>query len=114
MLQGCGCLSGVKNYLQHCVAGVQLFKRYRNLSAMTVLQGGSCLSSVTTYLSALCFRAAGCSSGVRTYLPGTVLQVCSCLRGVATYLPAMFNRGAAVLEVLEPFCQHCAAEVQAV
>ena len=32
----------------HCAAGVQLFKWCRNLSACTVLQGCSCLSSVAT------------------------------------------------------------------
>ena len=74
--QGCSCLSGVPNYLPalccrvqlfkqcrnltagHCAAGVQLFKRCRNLSAGTVLQGCSCLSSVETYLPALCCRGA--------------------------------------------------------
>ena len=42
----------------HCVAGMQLFKQCRNLSAGTVLQGCSCLSSVPTYLPALCCRGA--------------------------------------------------------
>ena len=96
VLQGYSCLSGVESYLlalccrgaavkvvskpicQHCVAGVQLFKQCRNLSASTVLQWCSCLS------------------GVATYLPGTVLQGCSCLSGVATYLPELCCRGAAV------------------
>ena len=42
----------------HCVAGVQLFKQCGNLSAGTVLQGCSFLSSVATYLLALCCRGA--------------------------------------------------------
>ena len=42
----------------HCAAGVQLFKRCRNLSACTVLQACSCLSCVQTYLQALCCRGA--------------------------------------------------------
>ena len=76
VLQRCSCLRSVETYLpglccrgavvkvvsrpicQHCVEEVQLFKRCRNLSAGTVLQGCSCLSSVGTYL------------------PGTVLQGC--------------------------------------
>ena len=75
MLQGCSCLRGVKTYLRglccrgaagkvvsqpicrHCAAGVQLFKRCRNLSAGTVLQ----LFKWCQNLSA-----------------GTVLQGCSC------------------------------------
>ena len=76
VLQGCSCLSGVKTYLpalccrgaavkgvskpicRHCVAGVQLSKQCRHLSASTVLQGCSCLSSVPTYLPALFCRGA--------------------------------------------------------
>ena len=76
VLQGCSCLSGVKTYLPalccrvaavlavskpicpHCVAWVQLLKHCPNLPAGTVLQGCSCLSSVLTYLLALCCRGA--------------------------------------------------------
>ena len=76
VLQGCGCLSGVKTYLPtlccrgaavkavsktycwHCVAEVQLIKWCRNLLASTVLQRCSCLSGVKTYLPALCCRGA--------------------------------------------------------
>ena len=43
---------------------------------------------------------------------GTVLQGCSCLSGVGTYLPTLCCRGAAVLAVLEPTCQNCAAGMQ--
>ena len=42
----------------HCAAEVQLFKQCCNLSAGTVLQGGSYLSVVETYLPALCCRDA--------------------------------------------------------
>ena len=77
VLQGCSCLSGVekpicrhcvawdaavqvvlKPICQECVAEVQLFKWCRNLSAGTVLQRCCCLSSVATYLLALCCRGA--------------------------------------------------------
>ena len=113
VLQGCSCLSGVETYLRalccrgaavqvvsklicrHCVAGVKLFKQCPNLPTGTVLQGCSCLSSVPTYLLALCCRCS-CLSGVGTYLPSTVLQGCSCLSSVATYLPALCCRSAAV------------------
>ena len=50
--------NGVKPICQDCVAGVQLFKLCRNLSAGTVLQGCSCLSGVDTCLPTLCCRAA--------------------------------------------------------
>ena len=83
-----------KPICRHCVAGVQLFKRCRNLSAGTVLQGCSCLS------------------GDPTYLPGTVLQGCSCLSGVKTYLLGPCYRGAAICVVSKPICWHCVAEVQ--
>ena len=43
---------------RHYVAEVQLFKRYQNLSAGTVLQRCSCLSGVETNLPALCCRGA--------------------------------------------------------
>ena len=96
VLQWCSCLIGVETYLpglccrgaavqvvskpicRDCVAGVQLFKWCRNVSAGTVLQRSSCLS------------------GVETYLPGTVLQGCSCLSGVKTYLVGLCCRGAVV------------------
>ena len=111
VLHGCSCLSGVETYLpvlccrgaavkvvskpicRHCVAGVQLFKWCRNLSASTVLQRCSCLSGVEAYLPTLCQR-------------------CSCLSSVATYLPALCCRGAAVKAVSKPTCRHCAAGVQ--
>ena len=131
MLQGCSCLSGVETYLQalccsgaavkvvskpicqDCVAGVQLFKRCRNLSASTVLQGCSCLSGVETYLRALCCRGAAvyvvwkpicqdCVAVVQLFKwcqnlsAGTVLQRCSCLNGVETYLQGLLCSGAAV------------------
>ena len=60
---------------RHCVAGVQLFKRCRNLSAGTLLQACSCLSGVKTYLP-------NCAAGVQLFkqcrnLPaGTVMQRC--------------------------------------
>ena len=47
-----------KPICRDCVAGVQLFKWCRNLSARTVLHGCSCLSGVETYLPALCCRGA--------------------------------------------------------
>ena len=83
-----------KPICRHCVAGVQLFKQCRKLSAGTVLQGCSCLSSVPTYLLALCCRGAGC------------------LSGVATFLPALCCRGEAVKAVWKPICRHCVAGVQ--
>ena len=78
-----------------CVAGVQLFKQCQNLSSGTVLQGCSCLSSVETYLPALCCRVAAVQV-VSNLSAGTVLQGCSCLSGVKTYLPVLCCRGAAV------------------
>ena len=70
-----GCLNGIGTYMPGTVlTGCRLFKRSRNLpastvlqgcrrfkrcriiSADTVLQGCSCLSSVATYLPALCCR----------------------------------------------------------
>ena len=47
-----------KPICRHWVAGVQLFKQCRNLSAVTVLLGCSCFSSIATYLPALCCRGA--------------------------------------------------------
>ena len=101
---------------RHCVAGVQLFKQCRNLSAGTVLQGCSCLSSVTTYmyLPALCCRGAAvkacsnlssrhCAAGVQLFkwchnlTVGTVLPGCNCLSGVETYLPALCPRATGCL-----------------
>ena len=74
-----------KSICQHCVAEVQLFKRCRNLSAGTVLQRCSCLSS--------------CLSSVATYLPALC---CSCLSGVETYLPPL-RAGWAELDILHYF-----------
>ena len=131
VLQRCSCLSGVETYLRalfcrgaavkgvskpiclHCVAEVQLFKQWRNLSAGTVLQWCSCLRGVKTYLLELCFRGAAvyvvwkpffwlCVAEVqlfkrcRNLSARTVLQGCSCLSSVATYLPTLYHRGAAV------------------
>ena len=95
VLQGCSCLNSVPTYLPalccrgsailavsspicwHCVAGVQLFKWCRNLPGGTVLQGCSCLSSVLTYLLALCCRGAP----VKVVLEPTCRALCC--RGVA-------------------------------
>ena len=102
-----------KHIYRDGVAGVQLFKWCRNLSAGTVLQGCRCLSGVETYLPGLCCRGAAvqvvskpicrdCVAGVqlfewcRNLSAGTVLQRCSCLSGVDTYLPALCCRGEAV------------------
>ena len=118
-----------KPICRHCAAGVQLFKRCRNLFARTVLQGGSCLNGVKTYLPALCCRCAAakvvskpicpdCVAEVqlfkqcRNLSAGTVLQGCSCLSGVETYLPGMCCRDAAVKAVSKPICWDCVAEVQ--
>ena len=114
---------------RHCAAGVQLFKRCRNLSAETVLQGCSCLNGVETYLPALCCRVAAvkvvsklicpdCVAEVqlfkqcRNLSAGTVLQGCSCLSGIETYLPGLCCRSAAVLVVSIPICWDCVAEWQ--
>ena len=77
-----------------CVAGKQLFKRCRNLSAGTVLQGCSCFK--------WCLNLS----------VDTVLQGCSCLSGVETYLPALCVRGTAVEVLWKPICQQCATGVQ--
>ena len=126
MLQWCSCLSGVKTYLpalccrgatvkavskpicRHCVAEMQLFKQCSNISARTVLQGCSCLSGVCLHCVAevQLFKWSGNLSA------GTVLHGCSCLSGVETYLPALCCRGAAVLVVSKPICQHCVAGMQ--
>ena len=100
-----------KPICRDCVAGVQLFKWCRNLSAGTVLQGSSCLCGVEIYLPALCCRGAAVQV-VSNLSAGTVLQRCSCISGVETYLPALCCRGAAVLVVSQPICLHCAAGVQ--
>ena len=119
----------LKPICRHCVGGVQLFKRCRNLSAGTVLQGCSCLSGVATYLPALCCSDAAvkvvskpfcrdCVAGVQLFKwcqnlsAGTVLQRCSCLSGVEASLSALCCRGAAVLVVSKPICRDCFAEVQ--
>ena len=109
VLQRCSCLRVSKPICQHCVADVQLFKQCRSLSAGTVLQRCSCLSSVATYLPALCCRGAAVKA-VPNLPPGTVLQLlkwcgnlsagtvlqrCSCLRG-KTNLLALCCRGTAV------------------
>ena len=118
-----------KPICRHCVAEVQLFEGCQNLSGGTVLQRCSCLSSVATYLLALCCRVAAvsvvskpiclhCAAGVQLFKccqnlsAVTVLQGCSCLSSVATYLPALCCRGSAVKAVSQPTCRHCVAGVQ--
>ena len=118
-----------KPICRDCVAGVQLFKWCRNLSAGTVLHGCSCLSGVKTYLPALCCRGAAvyavskpicrdCVARLQLFKwcgnlsAGTVLQGCSCLSGVKTYLPGLCCRGAAVQVVSKPICRDCVAWVQ--
>ena len=96
MLQGCSNLNGVETYLpalccrvaavlavskpicRHCVAGVQLFKRCRNISAR------QCAAGVQLFKQC------------RNLSAGTVLQGCNCLSGVKTYMLALCCRGAAV------------------
>ena len=78
----------------HCVAGVQLFKQCRNLTA------GHCAAGVQLFKQC------------RNLSAGTVLQWCSCLSGVETYLPGLCCRGAAVKAVSKPICRHCAAGMQ--
>ena len=100
-----------KPICRDCFAREQLFKRCRNLSVGTVLQGWSCLSGSKP----ICRHSV---AGVQLFKRcqnlsvGTVLQGCSCLSGVKTYLPALCCRGAAVLVVSKPICLHCVAEVQ--
>ena len=114
VLQGCSCLSSVKTFLmaqccrgadvkavsksicRHCVAGVQLYKRCRNLSAGTVLQGCSWLSGVENPICRHCVAGVQLFKRYRNLSTGTVLQGCSCLSGVETYLRALCCRGAAV------------------
>ena len=128
VLQRCSCISVVKTSLPalccrgasvyvvskpicwHCVAEVQLFKRCGNLSAGTVLQRCSCLSSVATLLLGTVLQGAAvytvsqpiCRySAARVQLiklcqnlaVGTVLQGCSCLSGVETYLLGTMLQG---------------------
>ena len=80
----------------HCVAGVQLFKRCRNLSAGTLLQGCSCLRGVKTYLLALCCRVQ-LFKRCQNLPAGTVMQRCRLFKQCWN-LPA----------------RHCVARVQAV
>ena len=118
-----------KPICRDCVAGVQLFKWCRNLSAGTVLQGCSCLSGVKTHLQTLCCKGAAvyvvskpicrdCVAGVQLFkrcgnlYAWTVLQRCSCLSGVETYLPGLCCRGAAVYVVSKPICRHCVIGLQ--
>ena len=93
VLQRCSCSSGVETYLsalscigaavkvmskpicRDFVAGVQLFKRRRNLSASTVLQKCSCLSDVETYLPALCCRGAAVQVVSKPICPHCVAEV---------------------------------------
>ena len=131
VLQRCSCLSGVETYLpalccrgtavkavwkpifRHCIAEVQLFKRCRNLSAGTVLQGCSCLSGVEpicphcvaeVQLFKRCRNLPAGHSASRVQLfkrcrnlsASTVLQGCSCFSSVATFLLVLCCRGAAV------------------
>ena len=107
----CSCLNGLTTYLpalccrdaavlavskpicRHCVAGVQLFKWCRNISAATVLQRCSCLSGVETYLLALCCRGAAvkvvskpicwhCVAGVQLFKRCRNLPARHCAAGV--------------------------------
>ena len=94
-----------------CVAGVQLFKWCRNLSAGTVLQWCSCLSGVKP-ICQHCVGEVQLFKRCRSLSIGTVLQRCSCLSGVATFLPALCCRGAAVKAESKPTSRHCAAGVQ--
>ena len=112
VLQRCSCLCSVAIYLPalccrsaavkavsqptcwQCVAGVQLFKQFLNLSAGMVLQGCSYLSGVETYLPGTVLQRCSCLSSVATYLPALC---CSCLGDVGTYLAALCCRGAGCL-----------------
>ena len=77
-----------KPFRRHCVAGVQLFKRCRNLSAGTLLQGCSCLSGVEP-ICPHCVAEVQLFKRCQNLSAGTVLQGCSCLSGVETYLPTL-------------------------
>ena len=79
---------------KHCAAGVQLFKQCPNLPAGIVLQGCSCLSSVPTYLLALCCKGAA----VQAVSEPTCQALCC--------------KGVAVSAVSQPIYWHCAAGVQ--
>ena len=110
LLQRCSwqsCLSSVKTFLmalccrgaavkvvsksicRHCVAGVQLYKLCRYLSAGTVLQGCSWLSGVENPICRHCVAGVQLFKRYRNLSTGTVLQGCSCLSDVETYLPAL-------------------------
>ena len=97
---------------QHCVAGMQLFKRCLNLSAI------NCVAEVQLFKWCRNLSVGHCAAGVQLFKrccnlsARTVLEGCSCLNGVETYLPALCCRGAAVKVVLKPICWHCAAGVQ--
>ena len=99
---------------RHCVAEVQLFKRCQNVSAGTVLQRCNCLSSIATYLLALCCRGAAvkaasqptcrdCVAGVQLFkrcqnlFAGTVLQGCSFLSGVQNLTASTVLQGCSCL-----------------
>ena len=95
-----------------------------------MLQGCSCLSSVATYLLALCCSGAAvlvvskpicqdCVAEVqlfkrcRNLAACILLQGCSCLSGVATYLLGTVLQGCSLLKQCHnPICRHCAAGVQ--
>ena len=101
-----------KSTCWHCAAGVQLFKPCQNLSASIVLQGCSCLSSVGTYLPALCCRIVAvlavskptcrhCNAGVQLFKRCRNIPAGHCAAGLKLFqwclnLPA----------------RHCAAGVQ--
>ena len=85
-----------KPICRHCVAGVQLFKWYRNLSAGTVLQGCICLSGIETYLPAMCCRDAAVKA-----VSKPIFRHCAA-------------GDAAVYAVLESPAGQCVARVQAV
>ena len=68
----------------HCVAGVQLFKQCRNLTA------GHCAAGLQLFKRCRNLTAGHCAAVVQLFKwcqnlsPGTVLQGCSCLSGVET------------------------------
>ena len=83
-----------KPICRHYVAGMQLFKRCRNISAR------HCDAGVQLFKQC------------RNLSASTVMLGCSCFSGVKTYLLALCCRGAAVKVVLKPICWDCVAEVQ--